>query len=163
MTSFREFHDGTSRLVIDSSFVPVIIRTYYGISTEKLERESSAWLYECLSKLPSDVKIVMVADTRGVTSTDPKIRKVVAEESKKLEPQMRAHDVACIVIINSSLVRSAIVAINWISNMNLIPVKDMDDAFRLAGELLEKKGQRLPVGLTSETYRVPMTPARKSG
>ena len=158
MEPFSEFRDGVSRVVTDASYLPVIIRTYFGATTEKLEHECTAWLVECLALVPSHMKVVIIADTRGGLTTDPKIRKASAQAAKKLEPHMRAHDASIIVIVDNVVLRSALVAISWVTQMKMIAVKDLDDAFREAGELLASKAQELPLGLTAKAYRVPATP-----
>lgn len=163
MDAACEFRDQGAGVVIDTSFLPVIIRTYSGVTTEKVVRDSCTWLNEYLAKLPRQAKIVVVSDTRAVPSTNPKIRKVVAEESKKIELQMRAHHVDTVVILNSSVLRGAIKAVGWITNLSLIPAKDLEDALHIAGELLAKVGLTLPPGLTWGTYRAPTAPMRKSG
>jgi hypothetical protein len=153
----REFRDGGSRVIEDGRFSPVVIRTHFGAATEKLLRESAAWLREYMSSLPSHAKIVIISDASAAPVADSTLRKVAAEEMKKLEPQMRAHNADCIVILNSAVLRGALKAISWLTSINLIPAKDLEDAFRLAGELLAKVGQTLPLGLTGTTYRAPTT------
>jgi hypothetical protein len=150
-------------MVIDARFPPVIIRSYIGTTTEKMVRESGAWIGKYLSSLRSSAKIVLITDTRAVLTTDPKMRKIAAEEAKKLEPLMRAHEVESIVIINSVMLRCAITAISWLTSLNLSPAKDPEDAFRLASESLARVGQTLPLGLMSTTYRIPTTPMSKAG
>jgi hypothetical protein len=71
----------------------MVVCTYFGLTTEKLVRESSAWLSPYMSSLPSNAKLVLVSDTRAVPTSDSKVRKIASEEFKKLEPLMRAHDV----------------------------------------------------------------------
>jgi hypothetical protein len=158
-----DFQDGEASILMDASFWPVLINTYSGVTTEKLLRDSCAWLNDCLSKQPRRRKVVLIADTRTVPTTDSKIRKVAAEESKKLDPLMRAHNVETVVILDSPLLRGAIKAVGWISNLNLRPAKDLGEALRLAGELLASVGETLPIALTAATYRPPATPMRKSG
>ena len=158
-----EFRDGGAGVVIDASYLPVIIRTYSGVTTEKIVRECTKWLNDRLSKLPRQQKVVVISDARAVTATDPKVRKVVAEESKKLELQMRAHNVDTIVILNSAVLRGAIKAVGWITTLKLMPAKDLEEAFRIAGESLASVGQMLPPGLKWATYRAPTAPMRETG
>lgn len=162
MGDVREFRDGASSMVFDASFMPVIIRTYFGSTTEKLVRESVAWLNEYLASVPRHPRIVLISDASGVTATDPKGRKVAAELSKALEPQMRAHNVEVVVILGNPVLRGAIKAISWITGLNLAPAKDFEDALCLARESLAKVGGTLPFGLTAR-YRAPSTRIRKNG
>jgi hypothetical protein len=154
MSEVREFRDRGSSMVFDDTFFPVIIRTYSGVTTERLVRETIAWLGEYLTKLPKQPKVVLISDTREVPSTDPKGRKFAAESSKTLEPHMRAHNVDAIVILTNPVLRGAIRAICWISDLKLMPAKDLGDALRLAAESLAKVGRTLPFGLTP-AYRAP--------
>jgi hypothetical protein len=162
MVAFREFRVGDSGVVMDTSFLPVIINTWFGTTVEKVQRESMEWLGEYLVRLPRQAKLVIISDTRAFTASDPKSRKVAAEVAKKLEPHMRAHSVSTIVIISNPLVRAALKAVNWISDLNLLPAKDLEEALRMATKLLESAGQRLPPGLTWTSYRPPTAPMEKS-
>lgn len=161
MDEVREFRDGASSMVFDASFLPVIIRTYYGSTTEKLVRESVAWLNEYLASVPRRARIVLISDTSALTATDPKSRKAAAEFSKAFEHQMRAHNVEIVVILSNPVLRGAIKAISWLTGMNLAPAKDLEDALRLASESLAKVGERLPFGLTAK-YRVPSMRMRRN-
>jgi hypothetical protein len=164
MSEVREFRDGEASVVLDARFPAMVVSTYFGLTTEKLVRESSAWLGKYMSGMPNNAKLVMVSDTRAVPTSDSKVRKIASEEFKKLEPLMRGHDVEIIIIVNNGMLRGAITAISWLtSSRMLVPAKDLEDAFRLAGESLAKVGKALPLGLTGATYRVPTTAARKTG
>lgn len=163
MDAVREFRDGGASIVMDASFLPVMINTYSGVTTEKLLRESCAWMNEYLSKQLRHPKIVAIADTRTVTTTDSKIRKVAAEESKKLEAQMLAHNVETIVILDNAILRGAIKAVGWITSLKLKPAKNLEEALRFADESLASVGQTLPNGLRAATYRAPTARMRNSG
>jgi hypothetical protein len=98
-----------------------------------------------------------------VPTTDSKIRKVAAEESKKLEAQMLAHNVETIVILDNAILRGAIKAVGWITSLKLKPAKNLEEALRFADESLASVGQTLPNGLRAATYREPTARMRNSG
>jgi hypothetical protein len=154
MDKVREFRDGESGMVWDASFQPVIIRTYYGCTTDKLVRDTIAWLSEYLTNSPRRAKTILISDTSAVAATDSKGRRVAAEMTKALQPSMRAHNVEVVVILGNPVQRAAIKAIGWVTEVNLAPARDLQDALRVASESLAKVGETLPLGLTAR-YRAP--------
>jgi hypothetical protein len=163
VSKVRELKDQGGSVLIDERFDPLIVASFYGVITPKLITEFSGWFRGYLMALRPHTKFVMINDPRGVPSHSPVIRKIAVEEMKKLRAMIELHSLENIMIIDNTLLRGAITALNWLTgNRAHCVVKDMPEAITTAVQALIRAGFPVPDGLDPLRYEVPL-PALQKG
>jgi hypothetical protein len=156
VSKVRMLTDDGCSVLIDETFSPVVIVSFYGVITKKLLLEFVAWYREYLGSLRPSQKFVMINDPRGVPTHSPTLRKIAAEEMQKFAASMKMHNLHNILIIDNALLRGAITAIGWLINKDVgYAARDMHDAITVALRALTSAGLPLPVGLEATSYRAP--------
>lgn len=156
---------GSSRIVIDDRFFPLVITRWTGLASNEAVREYFVALDALLQRaLDEKTKLVQVSDLLTTEAPPALTRKLISELSDKqverfssvmLRPSYAAMD--------NVILRGALIAVNWVSRnaINIEPYATLPAALKAGLERMDREGLPRPAGLDIDRYTMPEPAGRK--
>jgi hypothetical protein len=141
------FADGAAFIVLDDSASPLLIATSYGVTTERLTRQSFEWLHEyAVGMHQRGSRYVVIVDARAAGRPPASVRTLVSKLTDELRQAAPGVELASLFVAENALLRGALTAIIWVSRSSWKPivVSSWEEALRRGCEILRNAGIDVP-------------------
>ena len=141
--TLQRYTDGSAELVIDESYAPILVLTWFGEPTTQLIDRYVAWTRELIAdNVANHRKAALVVDSREILRTDATVRRHYADRAVD-DPSL----LISVAVIDSAMVRGALTAIRWVLGDRLssvVSVPTLEEAFERACAAIEAEGMDAP-------------------
>jgi hypothetical protein len=157
--------DSDDVIVVDDTYFPVLVATWFGAPSEGAVRVYFGWLEEMLEQaLRDNVPLVNVTDSTAAGVPDARVRRVIAELTKTWEAAGAGPSrVTSCVVVDSAVIRGVLQVLAWLhGDLKTMQVSTCEKALTEAIEVLRRAGCTPPTGLVPKAWTRPprSAPAR---
>jgi hypothetical protein len=141
------FEDGSSSIVLDDSLGSILVSTSFGVTTEKLTRQTFDWLHTFSAAVRARKShYVTVIDARGAARPPASVRGLIATLTDELRAFAPGVELGSLFVAESALIRGALTAIMWVSRSSWQPimVSSCDEALQRGAQILRNAGVEPP-------------------
>jgi hypothetical protein len=150
--------DADDVIVVDDTYFPVLITTWFGAPSEGAVRDYFGWLHAMLGRaLRDDSPLVNVTDSTAAGVPDATVRRVIAELTKKWESAGAGPPrVSSCVVVDSAVIRGVLQVLAWLhGDLQTSQVSTCEKALDEALDILRRAGRKPPLGLVPKAWRRP--------
>ncbi len=147
MAAMPRFEDGSSAIVLDDRLGSLLVATSFGVTTEKLTRQTFEWLHTfAAATLARKARYVTVIDARAAERPNASVRGLISTLTDELRAAAPGVELASLFVAESALIRGALTAIMWVSRSSWRPilVSSCDEALQRGVQILRDAGIEAP-------------------
>jgi hypothetical protein len=151
-------------VMVDDTYFPVVVSTWFGAATEPAVRAYFAWLHRVLGRAQAGrvPALVNITDAGPAGNPSPDVRRLIAELTVGWEKAGADQlHVTSYVVVESAVIRGVLTALGWLhGDMKAENLASCSQAIERALADLAAAGVSPPVGLDPARWRRPGRGAR---
>ncbi len=150
--------DGGDVIVVDDTYVPVLVATWFDAASEGAVRGYFAWLHEMLGRAVKEkVPLVNVTDSTQAGMPSATARRLIAELTKAWEAAgANPSRVTSFVVVDKPIIRGVLQVLAWLhGDLKNTQVATCEQALTGALEVLARAGCKAPQGLVPRSWKRP--------
>jgi hypothetical protein len=143
-------------IVVDDTYFPIIVSTWFGAPTERAVRSYFAWLDEVLGRATrGKVPLVNVTDSGNAGVPTAAVRRLIADLTKQWEASgATAARVTSFVVVDNAIIRGVLRALAWLhGDLKSPQYATCAAALTAALEVLARAECKAPAGLVPSAWR----------
>ena len=145
-------------IVMDDTYFPVVVATWFGAPSEKAVRIYFEWAREMVARATREgARIVNITDAGPAKTPDAAVRRLIADLTKALEAA-GGNDEAMMsyVVVENAVIRGVMTALGWLhGNLKAHHVSTCAEALEAGIRELARARMPLPKGLEPAKWRRP--------